>query len=163
MARQGLSAFLGQTLAWVQHQRCVWHVWRNLAGQLAHAAAQAAAAAAGDVAEAIREQVRAELVALMHGVIDAQSYEQAEAALVTLRSHPQGAAIAQFLNEHLDHILVHLVAYYAGPATRDAGMVLARLPPPPQPRPQSSLRPALGAGGAGLGHLPQLRARPMEV
>jgi len=111
---QGLSAFLRQALAWVQHQRCVWHIWRNLAGQLAQAAAQAAAAAASDVAEAVREQVRAELVALIHAVVDAQSYEQAEAALVALLSHPQGAAIGQFLNEHLDRILVHLVAYYAG-------------------------------------------------
>jgi transposase-like protein len=111
---QGLSAFLGEMLAWVQHQRCVWHLWRNLAGQLTHEAAQAAAAATADLAEAVREQVRAELVALVHGVIDAQSYEQAEAALLLLRSHPQGAALAQFLNEQLDHILVHLVAYYAG-------------------------------------------------
>jgi len=111
---QGLSAFLGQLLAWVQHQRCVWHIWRNLAGQLTHEAAQAAAAASADLAEALREQVRAELVALVHGVIDAQSYEQAEAALLLLRSHPQGAALAQFLNEQLDHILVYLVAYYAG-------------------------------------------------
>jgi len=111
---QGLNVFLRQTLAWVQHQRCVFHIWRNLAGQLAHAAAQAATVAANDVAEAVREQVRAELVALIHGVVDAASYAQAEAALVTLRSHPQGAAIAQFLNEHLDQILVHLVAYYAG-------------------------------------------------
>jgi len=87
---QGLSAFLGQMLAWVQHQRCVWHIWRNLAGQLTHAAAQAAAAAPADLAEALREQVRAELVALVHGVMDAQSYAQAEAALVTLRSHPRG-------------------------------------------------------------------------
>ena len=61
---QGLSAFLRQALAWAQHQRCVFHIWRNLAGQLAHAAAQAATVAANDVAEAVREQVRAELVAL---------------------------------------------------------------------------------------------------
>ena len=81
---------------------------------LAHAAAQAAASATADVAEAVRDQVRAELVALMHGVIDAQSYAQAEAALAILRSHPQGAVISQFLNAHLDRILVHLVAYYAG-------------------------------------------------
>ena len=54
------------------------------------------------------------MVALIHAVVDAASYEQAEAALVILRSHPQGAAISQFLNEHLDRILVHLVAYYAG-------------------------------------------------
>ncbi len=111
---QGLSAFLSQMLAWVQHQRCVFHLWRNLAGQLAHAAAQAAAAATRDLADQVREQVRAELVALIHAVVDATSYEQAEVALVTLRRHPQGAAIGQFLNEHLDQILVHLVAYYAG-------------------------------------------------
>jgi hypothetical protein len=111
---QGLSAFLGQTLAWVQHQRCVWHIWRTLAGDLAHAAAQAAAAAVGDVAEARRAQVRGELVAVIHAVGDAASYAQAAAALVTLRSHPQGAAIAQFLTEHLERLLVHLLAYDAG-------------------------------------------------
>ena len=113
---QGLSAFLGQTLARVQRQRCVWHRWRTLAGLLAHEAAQAAAAATSDVAEAVREQVRAGLVALLHGVIDAKRYAQAAAALVLvlLRSHPQGAVISQFLNEHLDRLLVHVVAYYAG-------------------------------------------------
>ena len=74
------------------------HLWRNLAGQLGGSGRPGAAAATGDVVEAIREQVRAELVALLHGVIDAQSYAQAEAALVILRSHPQGAAISQFLN-----------------------------------------------------------------
>ena len=121
---------------------------------MAHAAAQAAAAATDDVAEAVREQVRAELVALLHGVIDAQSYAQAEAALVILRSHPQGAAIAQFLNEHLDRILVHLVAYYAGLQRVTPEWPKVAGLPPPQPRPQSWLRPALGAGGAGLGYLP---------
>ncbi len=65
-------------------------------------------------AEQVREQVRAELVALIHAVVDATSYDQAEAALVALRSHSQGATIRQFLNEHLDQLLGHLVAYYAG-------------------------------------------------
>ena len=111
---QGVIAFLRQTLVWVQHQRCVWHLWRNLADDLAQAAAQAAANVASDLADALRTQVRAELVGLMHAVIDAQSYEQAEVALVALLSHPQGAAIGQFLNQHLDRILVHLLAYYAG-------------------------------------------------
>jgi len=133
---QGLSAFLSQMLAWVQHQRCVFHLWRNLAGQLAHAAAQAAAAATRDLADQVREQVRAELVALIHAVVDATSYEQAEVALVTLRRHPQGAAIGQFLNEHLDQILVHLVAYYAGlQRVTPEWPKVARLPPPPEPRP----------------------------
>ena len=124
---QGIIAFLRQTLGWVQHQRCVprhlrwraapgqvWHIWRNLAGDLAQAIAQAAANVASDLEDEVRAQVRAELVVLIHGVIDAHSYEQAEVALVALLSHPQGAAIGQFLNQHLDRILVHLVAYYAG-------------------------------------------------
>jgi len=133
---QGLSAFLSQMLAWVQHQRCVFHLWRNLAGQLAHAAAQAAAAATRDLADQVREQVRAELVALIHAVVDATSYEQAEVALVTLRRHPQGAAIGQFLNEHLDQILVHLVAYYAGlQRVTPEWPKVAGPPPPPEPRP----------------------------
>jgi hypothetical protein len=111
---QGVIAFLRQTLVWVQHQRCVWHIWRNLAGDLAQAMAHAAANVASDLADEVRTQVRAELVVLIHGVIDAHSYEQAEVALLALLSHPQGAAIGQFLNQHLDRILVHLVAYYAG-------------------------------------------------
>ncbi len=111
---QGVIAFLRQTLAWVQHQRCVWHLWRNLADDLVQAAAQAAAHVASDLADAVRAQVRAELVVLMHAVIDAPSYEQAEVALLALLSHPQGAAIGQFLDQHLDRILIHLVAYYAG-------------------------------------------------
>jgi hypothetical protein len=111
---QGLSAFLRQALAWVQHQRCVWHIWRNLAGDLAQAAAQAAAAAVGEVAEAQRAQARTALVALAHAVLDAQSYAAAAAAVGALRAHPQGAAIGRFLNDHLDQILVHLVAYDAG-------------------------------------------------
>lgn len=86
----GLSACLRQALTWVQHQRCGWHSWRSLAGDLACAAA----AAVNDVAEAVREQVRAELVALIHAVVDAKSDAQAAAALVALCSHPQGAAIA---------------------------------------------------------------------
>ena len=111
---QGLSAFLRQTLAWVHHQRCVWHIWRTLAGDLAQATAQAAAQAVGELAEQLRQQARRELVALVHAVIDAQSYAEAEAAWGVLLAHPQGAASGNFLNAQLDQILVHLVAYYAG-------------------------------------------------
>ena len=112
---QGLSAFLSQTLGLGAAPAVRLAPLAQLGGpRWRTRPPRPRPTAAGDVAEAVREQVRAELVALMHGVIDAQSYEQAEAALVTLRSHPQGAAIGQFLNEHLDRILVHLVAYYAG-------------------------------------------------
>ena len=107
---QGLSAFLGHTLVWVQHPRCVWHIWRSLAGDLARAAAEAATAAVSGLADPVRAQVRAAWVALLHGVIDAQSYAQAAAARLTLRSHPQGAVLDQFLNAHRDRMLWHLVA-----------------------------------------------------
>ncbi len=30
---QGVIAFLHQTLAWVQHQRCVWHDWKPIVAQ----------------------------------------------------------------------------------------------------------------------------------
>lgn len=111
---QGVLSLLRQQLSWVQHQRCVWHFQRNLAGMVAQAAAQAAAQVAGEMADSVRQPVRAELTALVHAVIDAQSYGQAEAALATLLSHPQGAAIGQLLNQQLDRLLVHLVPYYHG-------------------------------------------------
>jgi hypothetical protein len=111
---QGLLAYLRRSLAWVQHQRCVWHVWRNLAGELAKAASQAVGDLTGEAAEAIRQQTRQELAGLIHKVMDAGSYEQAEAALATLLGHPLGATLGQLLNAQLDRLLVHLLAYYRG-------------------------------------------------
>ncbi len=107
---QGLLAYLRRNLAWVQHQRCVWHLWRNLAGELA----RVAATAAGDVTGEAAEQARDELGGLIHQIMDAHSCEQAEAALATLLGHPLGASIGKVLNEQLDRVLVHLLAYYQG-------------------------------------------------
>jgi hypothetical protein len=111
---QGLLAFLRRHLAWVQHQRCVWHLWRNLGGELAKAASKAVGNVTGTAATAIRKQTRDELSALLHQVMDAGSYAQAEAALATLAGHPLGATIGQLLNEQLDRVLVHLLDYYQG-------------------------------------------------
>jgi hypothetical protein len=110
----GLLACLRRSLVWVQQQRCVWHLWRNLGGELAKAASQAARDLTGAAAEAIRKQTRAELGELIHQIVDARSYEQAEAALATLLGHPLGATIGQVLNEQLDRLLVHLLDYYKG-------------------------------------------------
>ena len=110
----GLLAYLRRSLTWVQHQRCVWHMWRNLGRDLAQAASQAAQDLTGDAAEQARKQVRDELRPLIHAVMDAKSYDQAEAALVTLRGHPLGAAMAKQLDEQLDRLLVHLLNYYRG-------------------------------------------------
>ncbi len=111
---QGLQAYLRRHLAWVQHQRCVWHLWRNLSPHLSRAASQAAAGLNGEAAEQTRKQARAELTTLLHKIMDAQSYDQAEVALAALQGHPLGTAIATLLNEHFDRVLVHLVAYYEG-------------------------------------------------
>jgi hypothetical protein len=51
---------------------------------------------------------------LIHQIIDAQSYAQAEAALAALSGHPLGASLAKLLNEQLDRVLVHLLDYYRG-------------------------------------------------
>jgi hypothetical protein len=105
-------SYLRRQLAWVQHQRCVWHGWRNLGGELAKAASTAAIGLKDEAAEQARKQARTELGKLIHQVIDAESYETAEAALATLLGHPLGGAIGKRLNEQLDRLLVHLVAYY---------------------------------------------------
>jgi transposase-like protein len=111
---QGLQAYLRRGLAWVQHQRCVWHLWRNLGGELSRAASKAAEGLTGEAAEQIRTQTRTELGGLIHKIIDAESYAQAEAALATLLGHPLGATLGKLLNEQLDRLLVHLQDYYRG-------------------------------------------------
>ena len=104
---QGLHAYIESGLEWVRQQRCVWHVWRNLSTGLAQAASAAAQALTGEEAKEARKRVRDELGKLIHRVSDAQSYDQAEAALAALREHPQGAAIGTKLNVLLDEILTH--------------------------------------------------------
>lgn len=111
---QGLLAYLRRGLSWVQHQRCVWHLWRNLGGELAKAAARAAAGLSDEAAEQARQQARDELGGLIHQILDAQNHEQAEAALARLLGHPLGATIGKLLNEQLDRVLVHLLNYYRG-------------------------------------------------
>jgi hypothetical protein len=110
----GLLAYLRRNLAWVQHQRCVWHLWLNLGGELAKAASKAAEGLSGAAAEPIRKQTRNELGGLIHQIVDARSYDEAEAALAALRGHPLGATIGKLLNEQLDRVLVHLLDYYRG-------------------------------------------------
>ncbi len=110
----GLLAYLRRSLAWVQHQRCVLHLWRNLGSELARCASQAAAGLLGEAAEQARQQARHELGGLIHQIMDAQTYDQAEAALATLLEHPLGQTLGQFLNQELDRVLVHLLDYYRG-------------------------------------------------
>jgi hypothetical protein len=53
----GLVGYLNTVLTWVNHQRCVFHVWRKLAGELATQVSAAARGLSGDAAKAARELV----------------------------------------------------------------------------------------------------------
>ena len=110
----GLVGYLRETLAWVHHQRCVWHLWRQLGRELACQAGNAAAGLAGDAAKRVGQQVQKELVALIRGVLDAQSYEEGEASLAALREHTHGARIWKSLNQQFDATLVHLLDRHRG-------------------------------------------------
>ena len=110
----GLLGYVSEALGWVNSQRCVWHIWRNLAGELAKRVAEAVGELTGEVAEAIRKQVRKELVALVHGVLDARSEAAAELALAELAAHRLGAGLARLIEKELDSLFVYLLAYNAG-------------------------------------------------
>jgi Transposase, Mutator family len=111
---QGLLSYLREALSWVHHQRCVWHVWRNLAGDLASAVARATKGLAEDLAKTTAETVRRDLTVLLHAVIDASGYEQAEQALAQLKAHPFGGPLAKKVNEQFDRLLYPLLACHQG-------------------------------------------------
>jgi hypothetical protein len=111
---QGLASYMKRTLYWVQHQRCVWHLWRNLKKPLTEAAKQASESLGKDEGKLKRKEVRQELGKLIHNVIDAANYDRAEQALDALRQHAFGTEIAHILNVHLDHIMVYSLDYYQG-------------------------------------------------
>ena len=107
----GLAGYLRQRLPWVSHQRCVFHLWRNLAGELAARTADAAVGLAKRAAEAVRQQVRRELVALVRGVLDAPSEHAAWEARDRLAQHPRGGGLAQALRPHVAAALVYRRPY----------------------------------------------------
>jgi transposase-like protein len=111
---QGLLAYLRSELAWVQQQRCVWHVWRGLTGELSRAVSRAAQELTTDVAAEVRDTVRGELVKLLRGVIDAVDGDAAETALAQLLAHPYGKALGQQLTQLLDRLLVYQLDYCHG-------------------------------------------------
>lgn len=111
---KGLISFLSQGLYWVQHQRCVWHLWRNLKRPMTQAVKEACEGLEEEAAKTKGQEVRKELGKLIHNVIDAVDYAQAEQAVEQLRLHPFGAQIAQTLNLYLDRIMVYSLDYYQG-------------------------------------------------
>jgi hypothetical protein len=110
----GLIGYLNKVLVWVNHQRCVWHIWRKLAGELAQQVSAAACGLSGDAAKAAREVVRRKLVSLVHGVVDATTDAAAAAALRQLGDHRLGAGLAALLRRDIEQLLVYRVRYNAG-------------------------------------------------
>jgi hypothetical protein len=111
---KGVIAYLKEGLYWVQHQRCVWHLWRNLKHPIAQAVKEACEGLDEEAAKDKGKEVRKELGKLIHNVMDAVDYAQAENAVKQVRLHPFGAQIAQTLNVHLDRIMVYSLDYYQG-------------------------------------------------
>lgn len=116
---QGLLSYLRHSLPAVYQQRCVFHTWRNLGRELARQAARAAKDLSGQEATDARRRVRQELTTLVHQVLDADSFEEAERALARLRAHPRGARLGKVLNQRFIESLVHLM-----PANRSVGRVV---------------------------------------
>ena len=110
----GVSDYLRRVMYWVNHQRCVWHVWRNLAGEVRRAMVRAAVGLGEAEAQVAQEKARRELTVLVHQILDAVRYEEAEAALVRLRKHPLGTRLAQKVSLHMDKMFFHLTAYGQG-------------------------------------------------
>lgn len=110
----GLAGCLQEIVKWVNHQRCVFHLWLKLGAELTRQVAKVGGGLYGAAAKAAKERVRRELVGLIHAVLDAASQQEAELALAKLRAHQLGAELAQFLEAHLDAALIHLNAYNKG-------------------------------------------------
>ena len=111
---KGLIGYLGRVLSWVNHQRCHFHLWRNLSGELAARVNEAAAGLAGAAAKAVKKKVRGELVSLVRGVLDAPDYEKAQEALAKLEAHGLGGKLAAMLEGHLDAAMVYLLEFNRG-------------------------------------------------
>ena len=110
----GLVGYLAKTLYFVNHQRCVFHIWRNLAGELAKIVAEAASDLVGEAAKEAKKATRRELTSLVHRALDANTEADAERALAALRTHRLGGRLAELVGENLDAALVHLSRYNKG-------------------------------------------------
>jgi hypothetical protein len=111
---KGLARYLATMLTWVSHQRCVFHLWRSLAGELAARVNEAASGLAGDVAKSVRREARRELVGLIRAIFDAPTHLEAQRAFTRLAAHRWGKGLARLIDEHLDEALVHLLEYNQG-------------------------------------------------
>lgn len=110
----GLGRYLVRGLAWVNHQRCVWHVWRQLGGEFRTRAAEAARGLVGAAALRQRRQVRRELADLVRAVLDAAGEAAAQQALGALAAHPFGTRLAQLVAAELDALRIYQCPFNRG-------------------------------------------------
>lgn len=110
----GLVGYLNSKLYWVNHQLCVWHLWRKLGGEIAARVKEAVGGLKGAAGKAASRRVRAEIVKLVTAVMDATSEERAQAALVELAKHPLGERLAKEIAGYFESLFVHLNTYNAG-------------------------------------------------
>lgn len=104
----GLVGYVASVLDWVNHQRCVFHLWRGLARELNAQATEAATGLAGAAATAVKRKTRRTLVGLVRAVFDAASVPASAVALAALAADPRGARLAGLVQADLDAALVHL-------------------------------------------------------
>lgn len=103
---QGFYSFLRAKLSRVHHQRCVWHYWRSLAGDVAKVIT-------GDDEDA-KAEMASHVNGLLHQIIDAADYESAEEALQRLRDDPVTEPLATKVSGQLDRLLYHLHPVHEG-------------------------------------------------
>jgi transposase-like protein len=111
---KGFASYLATTLTWVSHQRCVFHLWRGLAGELTARVNEAAVGLVGEVAKQVRREARRELVGLIRAVFDAPTHRDAQDAFARLAAHRWGKGLTRLIDEDLDAALVHLLEYNQG-------------------------------------------------
>jgi transposase-like protein len=97
----GSAGYLRERLSWVAHQRGVFHLWRNVGGELARPAMQATAGLSKAAGAAVHRQVRRELSAAVRAVLDAPSEAAAWEALAQLAALARGAKLAALLRPHV--------------------------------------------------------------
>ncbi len=110
----GLEAYLARSLAWVSHQRCIFHLWRGLAGEIAARVNAAATGMIGEAAKAAKRHAREEIVGAVRAVLDAPTHRAAQHAFERLHAQSWGKDLARLLDAHLDGALTHLLDYNQG-------------------------------------------------
>ena len=70
---KGLVGYLSSKLEWVNHQSCVWHIWRKLGGEISARVSEASMGLTGAAAKAARKTIREEITGLVRAVMDATS------------------------------------------------------------------------------------------